>query len=64
MDYKGYSLGVKGFIDEVRTRFETTKINNIEVQYFRDSQYADGEPSVTFPQFKGVRHDETELSYY
>lgn len=27
VDYKGYPLGVNGFTDEVRTRFETTKIN-------------------------------------
>ncbi|OXS74335.1 hypothetical protein B1B04_09430 [Lysinibacillus sp. KCTC 33748] len=45
-------MGVNGFTDEVRTRLETTKINNVEVQYFRDSQYADGEPSVIVPSIQ------------
>lgn len=68
VDYKGYPLGVSGFTDEMRDHMWNNQEQYlgkiVEVQYFRESQNADGGLSVSFPQFKGVRHDKTEPSYY
>ncbi len=68
VDYKGYPLGVSGFTDGERDEIWNNQHlflgKIVEVQYFRESKNADGGLSVSFPQFKGVRHDKTEPSYY
>lgn len=68
VDYKGYPLGVSGFTDHERNQIWNNQEEYlgkiVEVQYFRESKNADGGLSVSFPQFKRVREDKTEPSYY
>jgi DNA ligase-1 len=69
VDYKGYPLKTgSGFTDEQR-EFYWNNPNEIigrlvEVQYFRESKNDKGGLSVSFPIFKGIRNDKSEVSYH
>lgn len=69
INYKGYPLRAgSGFNDEQRKLYfnnpELIVGSLVEVQYFRESQNAEGGLSVSFPIFKMIRTDKTEPSYY
>lgn len=66
--YKDNTVRVgSGFSDDERELFwsspELLVGKYAEVQYFRESKNAEGGVSVSFPVFKGIRHDKTEPSY-
>lgn len=68
VDYKGNTLGVGGgFSDEQRKWFWENKDNLIgrviSVQYFEETQNANGVPSLRFPVFKELREEGKEVSY-
>ena len=68
VDYKGNTLGVGGgFSDEQRKWFwenkDTLLGRVISVQYFEETQNADGLPSLRFPVFKELREEGKEVSY-
>lgn len=68
VDYKGNTLGVGGgFSDEQRKWFwenKDTLIGRvISVQYFEETQNANGIPSLRFPVFKELREEGKEVSY-
>lgn len=61
----GYTIEVgTGLTDEDRTNFYNNKESIIgkivEIEYQKESQDKNGNLSVRFPSFKGVRHDKTE----
>lgn len=61
----GYTIEVgTGLTDEDRTNFYNDKESIIgkivEIEYQKESQDKNGNLSVRFPSFKGVRHDKTE----
>lgn len=68
VDYKGFSLGVgSGFTDVERKYIWSNKEiylgRVVEVQYFEESKNQQGELSLRFPVFKGVRELGKEVSY-
>ena len=68
VDYKGNILGVGGgFSDEQRKWFwdnKDTLIGRvISVQYFEETQNANGIPSLRFPVFKELREEGKAVSY-
>ena len=69
VNYKGFPLSIgSGFTDEQR-RFYYENPDEIvgrviEVQYFRESNNANGGLSVSFPIFKQVRENGKEVSYF
>jgi DNA ligase-1 len=68
VEYKGNTLGVgAGFSDEQRKWFWENKDNLIgrviSVQYFEETQNANGVPSLRFPVFKELREEGKEVSY-
>lgn len=68
VDYKGNTLGVGGgFSDEQRKWFWENKDSLIgrviSVQYFEETQNANGGLSLRFPVFKELREEGKEVSY-
>lgn len=68
VDYKGYTVGVGSGIDKnERIRFWCNKENIIgkiiTVQAFEETKDQNGNLSLRFPVFKGVREDKEEESY-
>lgn len=68
VQYKDYTVKVgSGFSDEQRVLYwnnkDLIKGKIVEVQYFEESSNKDGELSLRFPIFKGVRLDKDEESY-
>lgn len=69
VDYKGYPVNVGGgYNDEERKQFwdnrEEMVGKIIEVMYFEETENLQGGISLRFPQFKALRVDKTEPSYY
>ena len=68
VDYKGYSVKVgSGFSEEDRTFFwnnqESLLGRVMEVQYFEETQDADGNLSLRFPVYVQLREEGKEVSY-
>ncbi len=62
VDYKGYEVGVgSGFSDDERKRFWNNPNDiigkTIQVQFQEETQNKNGEKSLLFPTYKGVRYD-------
>ncbi|MDY7043624.1 hypothetical protein RVS70_05335 [Virgibacillus sp. M23] len=69
LDYKGYPVNVGGgFSDEERIAYWDNKnlvLNKIiEITYFEEFENDEGVLDLRFAQFKTIRHDKTEPSYY
>lgn len=68
VDYKGNSVGVgSGMSDEQRKDFWEHRDEYmgrvVTVQYFEETNDADGKKSIRFPVFKELREDGKEVSY-
>lgn len=63
VDYKGYSVDVSGFNDEERRKYydnpELIIGKIVEISFQSESSDVDGNLSMRFPVFKGVRLDKT-----
>lgn len=73
VDYKGFEVKVgSGFSDKSRDIiWQQLQINEsniigkiIKVQYFEETEDKNGNKSLRFPVFLGIREDKTEPSYY
>lgn len=68
VDYKGGPVGVgAGLTDAIRSEIwanqETYKGRVVTVQYFEETQDAEGKKSIRFPVFKEIREPGKEVSY-
>lgn len=68
VDYKGNTVGVgSGLSDEQRAEFwnnqETYLGRVVTVQYFEETNDAEGNKSIRFPVFKELREEGKEISY-
>lgn len=68
VDYKGTPVGVgSGISDEVRREIWAKPDKYIgrvaTIQYFEETNDADGKPSIRFPVFKELREEGKEVSY-
>lgn len=68
VDYKGTALGVgSGLSDEDREHLWNHRNEYVgriaTVQYFEETQDANGKPSLRFPVFKEIREEGKEVSY-
>lgn len=68
VDYKGNSVGVgSGMSDEQRKEFWDHQDRYlgrvVTVQYFEETNDADGNKSIRFPVFKELREEGKEVSY-
>lgn len=69
VDYKGYPVNIGGgYSDAERDEFWENRDDMIgkiiEVTYFEETNNLQGGISIRFPQFKALRVDKTEPSYY
>ena len=68
VDYKGTPVGVgSGISDEIRRMIWADPDQYIgrvaTIQYFEETNDADGKPSIRFPVFKELREEGKEVSY-
>ena len=68
VDYKGTPVGVgSGISDEIRRMILADPDQYIgrvaTIQYFEETNDADGKPSIRFPVFKELREEGKEVSY-
>jgi DNA ligase-1 len=68
VDYKGMCVGVgSGLTDEQRNEFwnhqDEYRGRVVTVQYFEETNDAEGNPSMRFPVFKELREEGKEVSY-
>lgn len=68
VDYKGNAVGVgSGITDEIRREIWASPDKYIgrvaTIQYFEETNDADGKPSIRFPVFRELREEGKEVSY-